>query len=243
MLPVAASAPDDPPCQPTLLQSAIQSSLRAVLKHDEQMRRFHELESEARAQKEAEQKAGKALFNVPSTFPPELLHERSRRGDYLRAQFHLLFMPIRPPRDQIIAPAGIGKTREFVTQLRLLTGYTVCCFVPTHDLVQELVPDFQAAGYRCVHPVLGRTAPGMCKLDDIAELSRDIATAGLSVQGVLCGNPENEGGNPENEDDHLCPHFHDCKYQDQRLALGKLSPPADQPLIYVLPSAYLASWP
>ncbi len=171
MLPVAASTPDDSSGQPTPLQAAIQSALRAVLKHDEQMQRVHELESKARAQKEAEQEAGKALFNIRSPFPPELLQERSPRGDYLRAQFHLLFMPIVTPVSQTKAPAGMGKTRVCVTRVSLLAGCTVNYFVPTHYLVQQLVSDLQAAGYRCVHPVLGRTAPGMCKLDDIAELS------------------------------------------------------------------------
>ncbi|MCH8060465.1 MAG: hypothetical protein IIA11_08400, partial [Proteobacteria bacterium] len=73
-------------------------------------------------------------------------------------------------------------------------------------------------------------------IDDIDELSREIASAGFSVQSVLCGNPDAEDG-------RVCPHFGECNYQMQRLALGGLSAPPDQPLIFVLSHAYMASWP
>ena len=110
MLPVAASTPDDPPCQLTPLQSAIQSPLRAAQQHAKQMRRVDELKAKSQADREIEKETGKALFNVRSPFSPELLKERSPRGDYLRAIFHLLFMPIVTPVSQTSAPAGMGKT-------------------------------------------------------------------------------------------------------------------------------------
>ena len=172
-----------------------------------------------------------------------MLKEAGPRGDYLRAIFHLLYQPIRAPYALIIAPAGIGKTRACAQGLQRLAGRTVYYFVPNHELARQLVVDLKKAGLNAVQQVLGRTAPGMCELDDIAELSSDIASAGLSVQAVLCGNPESEGGDPDSDDEQLCEYFFECKYQVQRLALANLSPPPDQPLIIVLPIAYLASWP
>ena len=230
MLPEAAISQDDPSSHLNSLQRAIESTLRAARRSADQTERGRKLRVEDAANKEAERKSGAPLFKIPSRISSEMLKESGPLGDYLRALFHLLFLPIRPPRAEIVAPAGMGKTRECVTQLRLLAGRRVYYFVPTHDLVQQLVSDLQEAGYCGVHPVQGRTVPGMCELDDIAELSRDIATAGLSVQSVLCGNPEKE-------DSDLCSHFHKCKYQAQRLALGTLSPPPDQPLTLPTPDA------
>ncbi len=97
MPPFATSIPDDPSGEPTSLQSAIQSGLRAAQHHAKQMQRVKQLEAKSQADREIEKETGKALFNVRSPFSPELLKERSPRGDYLRAIFHLLFMPIVTP--------------------------------------------------------------------------------------------------------------------------------------------------
>ena len=149
MLPEAANSQDGLSCHPNSLQRAIESTLRAVRLHANQMERVRELRVEDTANKEAERKAGAPLFKTPSPITSEMLKEPGPRGDYLRAFFHPLFLPISPPRAQIVAPAGMGKTRECVTQVSLLAGRAVYCFVPTHDLVQQEVSALQEAGYCC----------------------------------------------------------------------------------------------
>ena len=94
MLPVATSTPNDPPDWLTLLPAAIRSALRAVLKHCEQLRRVDKFKAKLTAYRETEKETGKALFIIPSGFSSELLHERSPRGEYIRAHFHLVFMPM-----------------------------------------------------------------------------------------------------------------------------------------------------
>jgi len=172
---------------PGSLQPVIESALGVARRHADQMARVRELEAKAAANQEAERETGKPLFKTPSPIPPEMLKEPGPRGDYFRATFHLLYQPVRAPYALIIAPAGIGKTRACAQGLRQLAGRTVYYFVPNHNLARQMVKDLQRAGLSDVHQVFGRSAPGMCELDDIAELSSDIASAGLSVQAVLCG--------------------------------------------------------
>ena len=72
------------------------------------MERVRKLRVEDTANKEAERKAGAPLFKIPSRISSEMLKESGPFGDYLRAIFHLLFLPIRAQHAQIIAPAGMG---------------------------------------------------------------------------------------------------------------------------------------
>ena len=96
MFPLPASIADAPACQLISLPEAIQTAISAVSRDAEQVRRSHELKTQAEAQKEAELESGKRLFNVRGPFSREELHEDGRRGEYLRARFHLLFMPVQP---------------------------------------------------------------------------------------------------------------------------------------------------
>ncbi len=236
MRPKAARMPGGSPCQPTRLQAAIQSALRLVPDHVNQTRHSRELEAQNNATKEAERKAGKPLFDIPSPYSWELLHESSPWGDYLRAKFYLLAMPVSPPRAQIIAPAGIGKTRELIRALPSLADLTVHITVPKHSLVDQLVNDIEEPGLTDVHPVRGRTAAGMCAVPDIGKLSGKFANAGLSVQKYLCSSPKTD-------QKPRCPHYNECKYQAQRTTFFELKPLPDEPLVFVMPHQYLTRWP
>ena len=236
MLPEATNSQGDPSCHPNSLRGAIESTLQEARLHADQMERVRELGVEAVANKKAEREAGAALFKIYSRFSPELLKESGPRGDYLRALFHLLYMPVRAPRAQIIAPAGMGKTRELITALTELAGLTVYITVPNHSLVDQLVVDIEKTGLSQVYPIRGRAVDGMCAVPDIGELSSKFANAGLSVQKTLCSSPK-EGEKPR------CPHFYDCKYQAQRTAYFELEPPPDETLVFVMPHQYLTRWP
>ena len=155
MLAKAANSRDDLSCHPNPLQEAIESTLHAARLYDDQMERVRELGVKAAENKEAKQKPEIALFKINSKVPPDLLKESSPRGDYLRALFHLLYMPICVPHSQVIAPAGIGKTRECAQGLELFAGCTIYYFVPTHDLARQLANTLQKAGFSAVHPVYG----------------------------------------------------------------------------------------
>jgi len=232
---------DDSPSEPTPLQSAIRSDLDAASWHADQVHYVQKLEAEALEDRKAEEEAGKRLFDIPSPHPQGLYREDSRRGDYLRRIMRYLYMPIAVPMSLVIAVAGMGKTRECEQELRRMAGKVVHYSALTHRLVDEVVADLQLSGYHHVYPVRGRTAEDMCVLEDIGELSADIAAAGLSVQAVLCGNPESS--DDDEGECHVCPHFNECKYQAQRRTLASLEPPSDQPLIFVLPHQYLSTWP
>ncbi|MDX1400326.1 MAG: hypothetical protein R3245_00245 [Kiloniellales bacterium] len=218
------------------LQAAIQSELDTASWHANQVHHARDLKTQAEADREAEKKLGRRLFDIPSPIPQEWFREDSPRGNYLRRIFHMLQLPVVTPMSQITAAAGMGKTRECLQELRRLAGKVVYYYAPTHDLVNQVAEDLSAAGYTDVHPVRGRAAAGMCEIEEIDVISADIAAAGLSVQGMLCGNPENE-------DSELCPHFERCQYQIQRHTLSALKPSADRPLIFVLPHPYLTTWP
>ena len=137
---------DDSRSEPTPLQSAIRSDLDAASWHADQVHYVQKLEAEALEDRKAEEEAGKRLFDIPSPHPEGLLREDSPRGNYLRRIFRYLYMPIVTPMSLMIAPAGMGKTRECEQELKRMAGKVVYYYALTHELVNEVVAALELAG-------------------------------------------------------------------------------------------------
>lgn len=114
------------------------------------------------------------------------------------------------PATVIRAPAGLGKTKAVIEQIKTSTGF-VEIYVPTRALALELVKDFQLSSSTTYAAVIeGRSQPDangqpLCSKSVLAE---QLGQAGLPVYSTLC---RTSYGNKA----VYCPHYSTCGYNRQ----------------------------
>lgn len=146
---------------------------------------------------------------------------------------HLLTMPLNikmvPFRQQIIAPAGIGKTYTTIKNLERCHGMVIWLMVPTLVLAKEVTESIKKNA-TSVDVILyqGRNED-TCERHKITQY---IGGKGLNIQNTLCKNGEDE-----------CPYYSGCPYQAQRKEIHetpKINP--DDPVrVIVMTHGYLVA--
>jgi hypothetical protein len=133
---------------------------------------------------------------------------------------------IPPPRLQIVAPPGLGKTTAVRKQLTRCKGRIIWFMVPNHRLAEELYQDFQNTPEIDVFLIKGRNDEN-CERNSLAKA---VGAKGLSVEKTLC----------EKGDKH-CPYWEHCLYQAQRREIKNLSTlnSSDPPRIFIMTHNYL----
>lgn len=110
-----------------------------------------------------------------------------------------------PPRLQIRAAAGLGKTSAIIDELAQRDFWRerhVHMYVPTGALAEELAEKIAEKGL-CVRVVRGRGSRDMCKKRKAAQKA---AMLGLNVYQTMC---KRKGSNGR---ERICPHYHSCPY-------------------------------
>ena len=129
-----------------------------------------------------------------------------------------------PFRRQIIAPAGMGKTRTVAQNLSRCHNNEVIWFVvPRLKLAEEVAETIRKESGIEVKIVKGRSEETCAR----HKLAKTLGGRGVNVQKTLCDNGEVQ-----------CEYFDECPYQQQREELKSSS---KVPCTYVMAHAYLTS--
>lgn len=137
-----------------------------------------------------------------------------------------------PFRRQIIAPAGMGKTRAVARALKQLkNNESVWFMVPRLSLAEEVAETIRKESGLEVAVVKGRSEE-MCKRHNVA---RALGSKGIPVQSTICDNKDSK-----------CFYFEECPYQEQRAKLTehkeeKEGEEQSAARVYVMAHAYMTS--
>jgi len=123
----------------------------------------------------------------------------------------------------LAAPAGVGKTEEVLQAIaKNGGGRFVEYFSPNHSLASEIGERLHKQNPSLpIFPQRGRNKDNCLKHD----LAKDIANAGLPVQGSLCRKETVDPETGETESAAYCPHYWECKYQLQFIGANQKATP------------------
>lgn len=144
----------------------------------------------------------------------------NERAEYILSNLNVEY-EIPPFRQQIVAPAGLGKTTSVIKNLDRCRGFTVWFIVPTTDLAKEVVEKIRKDAPQ-VNVILyeGRNIE-TCARHEIAQF---MGSKGFNVQSGLCGKDDDENASNTKKDktDVRCVHYETCPYQVQRQMMKEL---------------------